>query len=247
MRSLRRVERTWNHLGRTDPMWAVLTNSREWDEEAFFATGVSEIARVMARLEELGLEVGRRRALDFGSGLGRLTRALAAHFDEVLGLDIAESMVARARELNAEFPGCEFALNRSPDLAALEDESFDFVYSYITLQHMPPDVASGYMAEFARVLRPGGAMVFQMPSKRRTGVDERGPMRSFLLRARAAAGLAVRLGRRHMEMHTMTPEGVAGVLAASGASLIDARPDGAGGRRWESRTYTAIKPAAGEA
>ena len=239
--SLKRVERTWNHLGQSDPMWAVLTNKRDWDEEEFFATGAVEIDRAMARLEALGLDIDRGRALDFGSGLGRLSRALSSHFDEVVGIDIAESMVTRATELNATYPGCRFVLNRRPDLSLLDDSTFDFVYSYITLQHMPAGVAGDYMREFARVLKPGGVAMFQMPTRRREGVDEVGTARSALLRLRGALGLMVRLGRRHMEMHTMSREEVTTVMRAAGAEVVEATLDGAGGRRWEGLVYTAVK------
>ena len=74
------LEQNWDDLGRRDPMWAILTspNKRKnrWDEDEFFATGVEVVAEVMAGLDGLGIVVSRRRALDFGCGVGRLTQAL---------------------------------------------------------------------------------------------------------------------------------------------------------------------------
>ena len=44
--------------------------------------------------------------------------------------------------------------------------------SFITLQHIPPDAVRSYLAEFVRILRPGGAMFFQLPSHRNTQLVE---------------------------------------------------------------------------
>ena len=78
-------------------LWAILSYSDRkfgaWDREEFFRTGEVEIEELMARAEELGRPVGRASALDFGCGVGRLTRALSAHFESCLGLDISETMV----------------------------------------------------------------------------------------------------------------------------------------------------------
>jgi hypothetical protein len=45
--------------------------------------------------------------------------------------------------------------------------SFDFIYSDIALQHIPPDQSRAYIAEFLRVLRPGGLAVFQLTAEHR--------------------------------------------------------------------------------
>ncbi len=43
------------------------------------------------------------------------------------------------------------------------DGSFSLVYSRITLQHISPDYTRSYLAEFARVLAPGGVLSIQVP------------------------------------------------------------------------------------
>jgi ubiquinone/menaquinone biosynthesis C-methylase UbiE len=97
--------------------------------------------------------------------LGRLTRAHADRFDHCVGVDIAPRMVEGARELNADRPGCEFRVNPGADLAQFEDRRFDLVYSSIVLQHVPRrDWIEAYLREFVRVLGPGGALVFTLPS-----------------------------------------------------------------------------------
>jgi len=167
--SLDHTKRTYEKFGREDPLYAVLTTDQfrhGQNEDQFFASGREEIARVMTRVGAVGIEVARGRALDFGCGVGRLTQALADHFERVVGVDIAASMVERARQANRHGDRVQYLVNAVDDLRALESGSFDFVYSNITLQHVPPEASRRYIAEFMRVLRPGGAAVFQVPSGR---------------------------------------------------------------------------------
>jgi SAM-dependent methyltransferase len=166
---LEQHEQDWNELAELDPYWAILTASGKrfgrWNPDEFFATGPPEVEGLMNRAAELGHPQQRRRALDFGCGLGRVTRALAGHFDECVGVDISEGMVKGARELNEDVGGVIFVVNRATDLRVFADESFDFVYSNIALQHVPDrQVIKSYIADFCRVLRPGGLLVFQLPS-----------------------------------------------------------------------------------
>ncbi len=108
----------------------------------------------------------KKRALDFGCGVGRLTQALAAHFEQVDGVDVSRGMIKLADDLNPFPDSCRFHLNQAGDLALFETGSFDFVFSQITLQHMPPKYSRRYIREFIRLLRPGGVMVFQIPAGR---------------------------------------------------------------------------------
>ena len=86
------------------PPRAILTEPDKrhggWDVEEFFASGRAEVDEAIGRLGALGLRPRRGRALDFGCGVGRLTQALAWHFDECVGVDIAPSMVEHARRYN---------------------------------------------------------------------------------------------------------------------------------------------------
>jgi SAM-dependent methyltransferase len=167
--NLRDLRDTWDELGRRDAMWAVLSGPlegrRSWNRDDFFRTGVEEIAAVLRRTTQLGVPPHLGRALDFGCGIGRLSQALALHFSSVDGVDISAAMLEQARHLNLAGNRCTFHLNDSESLAMFPDASFDFVYSSITLQHMEPRYSRGFIAEFYRVTRPGGVVVFQIPGE----------------------------------------------------------------------------------
>jgi len=166
---LRRHKRDWEDLAVVDPLWAILTDPRRqngrWQLGEFFETGTAEIASILRTAAELDYPKSQKRALDFGCGVGRTTRALAAFFEECIGVDISERMVAQARRLNVDRTSCTFLVNVEPNLRQFESSGFDFVYSNLVLQHQPSrQLAQRYIGELLRVLRPGGLLVFQMPS-----------------------------------------------------------------------------------
>jgi len=165
---IRELQRHWDEFGKRDPLWAVLTSpakkNNQWDVDEFFAHGEQEIDEVMRYLDTLGIDVARRRALDFGCGVGRLTQALARYFDRVDGVDIAPSMIELAEKYNRHGEACCYHLNETDDLRLFADNMFDFIYSCITLQHMRPVYARKYIAEFLRILAPSGVLIFQLPS-----------------------------------------------------------------------------------
>lgn len=158
----------WERLARLDPLWAILSESdkrgRKWALEEFLATGAREAAEMVARAEAAGERIGGKRALDFGCGVGRWSLALRKYFDTVVGVDVSETMVKMATEIHRADPGLSFRVNRAPDLSQFADDTFDFVNSHITLQHIPPLLARKYIAEFFRIVRPGGHVYFQLPS-----------------------------------------------------------------------------------
>jgi ubiquinone/menaquinone biosynthesis C-methylase UbiE len=209
-------------------MWAVLTYSSSWDAEEFFATGEAEIEALMSELESAGVTVRPEAALDFGCGVGRLTRALSKRFETVTGLDIAPSMLEEAQRQNEDLDNCRWALNREADLGLFEDACFDLAYSNITLQHGPPALARRYIAELVRVLRPGGVLVFQLPDA---------PARSL---RRGLRSLITRV-RGHMAMYGMDRSEVVGLLEGAGAEVVLVRPDDAGGPGWPGFRYVAIR------
>jgi arabinofuranan 3-O-arabinosyltransferase len=226
-RKLAAIGRAWETLAEGDPLWAICVAPEAkhggWDVARFYATGAAEVDAVLSRASELGMRVRGERALDFGCGAGRLTRPLAARFDLVDGVDIAPGMLELARRDNPVASKCRFLLNSRPDLALFPDGEFDLVYTSVVLQHLSPALARTYLAEFARVLRPGGSLVFQLPTRPR--LTPRG-----LLYRCLPAGLIGLLQRRllgypaPMRMHGMSERRVRALLARHGVEVLAAEP-----------------------
>jgi SAM-dependent methyltransferase len=89
-------------------------------------------------------------ALDAACGTGRYAEYLAGRGHRVIGVDSSPDMLDRAR---ARVPSGQFVLGDLGQLP-LPDKSVDLVVSALALSHVP--ALAPVMAEFARVLRPGG-------------------------------------------------------------------------------------------
>jgi SAM-dependent methyltransferase len=118
--------------------------------------------RVIGRLLEAAGAGRGERVLDVASGPGYVAARAAQQGAEVVGVDVAEAMVALARQ---HHPELEF---RRADAEALPfaDGSFDAVVGNFLMHHLgrPEHAMSG----FARVLTPGGRLaltVWDLPDR----------------------------------------------------------------------------------
>jgi ribosomal protein L11 methylase PrmA len=129
---LQELQKNWNEFAQIDPLWAIITwpekKGNKWDVEEFFSLGVHDIEAVMNHASSLGIIRQRRRALDFGCGVGRITQALARHFEEVCGIDIAPAMIELAKQYNRYGEKCRYYVNNTDDLTLFTDSSFDFYF-----------------------------------------------------------------------------------------------------------------------
>lgn len=92
-------------------------------------------------------------ALDAACGTGRFAAYLAERRHQVIGVDSSPDMLDRARQ---RVPEGEFLLGELQQLP-LPDDAVDLIVSGLALSHVP--ALGPVMAEFARVLRPGGSLV----------------------------------------------------------------------------------------
>ncbi|HEY6531129.1 MAG TPA: class I SAM-dependent methyltransferase [Acidimicrobiales bacterium] len=218
---LKMLQDNWNRMGEQDPLWAVASDpdyrGGRWDEDAFFATGRETITTVLDEAAARGLEVPRGAAFDFGCGVGRLSQALADHFEQVTGADIAPAMLEHARGYNRHGDHVTYVLNDRPDLSRWESSSFDFVLSEITLMHMEPKYFCSYIAEFLRICRPGGLIVFQLPGRRRRqAIREKipGPIWDLVMKVRTRRS-------PRMEIYGMDPPALREFVAEHGGRVED--------------------------
>jgi SAM-dependent methyltransferase len=247
--TLTRHQREWEELAEMDPFWAVLSAPEgkfgRWDAEEFFRIGEAIIGQLLASAAELGYPRERERALDFGCGLGRLTRALAPHFAHCTGVDISRPMIARARDFHAAIRNLAFVHNPEPDLSLFPDHHFDLIYTTIVLQHQP-DAATirAYIGEFKRVLKPGGLLAFQLPSHipPRLMLQPRARLYRLLRRLGIRQGLLYRhLGLSPGRMSYIPEPQVVAYLESLGANVLKVQPDDHAGPGIESRSYFVTK------
>lgn len=140
-----KVDRDWENFAKISPYFGVVT----WDEfkpenltdetlNGFFETGEKVIATVVEDIRQhLDKDFQPRRCLDFGCGVGRLVIPLARRFERVVGVDISETMMeeAAANCRKRGLSNVEFV--QSDDELTKVTGKFDFIHSYIVLQHIP--------------------------------------------------------------------------------------------------------------
>jgi SAM-dependent methyltransferase len=100
------------------------------------------------------------RALDAACGTGAVTQQLLARGHDVVGVDLSEGMLARARQA---VPQARFLVGDITHLP-IADRDVDHVVCSLALTHL--EDLRPFFAEAARVMRPGGHLLL---------VDTRGP------------------------------------------------------------------------
>jgi SAM-dependent methyltransferase len=241
------VRSTWERVGEDDPYWGVLswegTEHGQWDLEAFFLEGEREVCRFLEEADAMELTPVFGDALDFGCGVGRLSRALGRRFTNVIGVDISRPMIEQAQRLNpSDASNCRFLVSADQRLP-FEPQSFDFVLTNIVLQHMPRRLAENYIGEFIRVLRPGGLAIFQVPAELTTSSTSR----HVLVRAAMDAlpsGWREEIFRRRakpdprrLPMHGIPRTRVLRVAERNGGRIAACVEDRAAGKNWRSFHY----------
>ena len=211
-------------MARLDPLWAICTRddakNGRWDLDAFFASGEDEIAAVFSHLEARPAQFAA--ALDFGCGAGRIVRALSTRFDLCYGVDSSAEMVRLAREFNRDLENCVFEHKSYALLSQIRSDSIDFLYSSFVLQHLASErEALDYVREFARIVRPGGRIVFQLPEA--LSLRYRLQPRRRLFRALSKLGVSAEWLYRRARLHPISMIGVdatrvQSVLAGVGAA-----------------------------
>lgn len=149
----RDTDADWRELGATQPYWGVLTHADYRTEnltpanlEAFYASGGAYISDLVRRLKAATGKQAGGRALDFGCGTGRLAEAMTQHARSVTGYDISPGMLAQARKRKG----------KATYVDALPDGPFDWINSFIVLQHIAPERGLALIEDLLARLAPGG-------------------------------------------------------------------------------------------
>lgn len=99
---------------------------------------------------------GRRgRVLDLGCGPGHLTDYLRSLDLDATGIDIVPEFVAHAQ---AAYPSGRYELGSMEDLD-VAGQSVAGILAWYSLIHLPPQRLDGVLAEFRRIMAPGGTLV----------------------------------------------------------------------------------------
>jgi SAM-dependent methyltransferase len=135
------------------------------DRETWLRTSAVDAELIRGALERAGRPIeGMRAILDFGCGCGRVARHWGVlQGPEIHGADVSRGGVRWCRR-HLRFMDTV----RSDHLPPLPypDGRFDFIYSLSVLTHLPEQAGRDWLAELARVLEPGGLLLFTVHGPR---------------------------------------------------------------------------------
>ncbi len=105
----------------------------------------------------VGEHVRGRESIDFGCGPGRSTRFLRELGFQVTGIDIAEDMIRKARELD---PSGDYRLVPGDDLSSFQSGTYDLVLAAFTFDNIAGrDNKVRILRDLGRLLSPEGRLV----------------------------------------------------------------------------------------
>lgn len=222
------TDRDWEEWGKSDPYFGVLSSdefhAKNLDEAAlakFFEKGEKHIDQVLRTIRDrLDKDFNVRRCADLGCGVGRLVIPLAGLSDEVVGIDVSESMLAEA-QANCQKRQIEnVSFVQSDDNLSRLSGQFNLVHSCLVLQHIPTARGMRILEALAKRLEAGGGVVIQFYFR----CDAPKLIRALVkLRYRLPIANAARnlmrgrpLTEPAMQLHTYSLDDVVGLMVDSG-------------------------------
>ena len=146
----------WDKLAKENYRFYIYTDlGREITYGQFIASGEADYKKYVEDdpiIQEKFPDRSGLSALEIGCGAGRILRPMARDFGRVVGIDVSGEMIAKARDIvDAEL------LETDGEHIPLEDNSIDFVFSYLVFQHIKNYVlVENNFKDVARILKPGG-------------------------------------------------------------------------------------------
>ena len=154
----KKMKRDWDRRAKIDPLYWVAA-TQEADEKSYHESAAKDAQALLDGLRGRVDESGH--VLDLGCGIGRMTAPIAQSFARVVGVDVSSEMIDQAKLRHSDVDNLEFAVNDGTGLGDFENASFDLVFSYSVLPHLPPEVVRSYFHEVNRILKPGGWFRYQ--------------------------------------------------------------------------------------
>jgi len=157
------MRRDWDTRARKNAFHYIASWRKEWDRESFIASGEEDFERlVIPILARCNLPAAGKSMLELGCGAGRMTASFAKRFEHVYAFDLSHEMLSRAQRMHTEQRNILWLLSNGVDLSCVASDSMDFVFQLS--RPAAPSGGSAHLAihrEMLRVLRPGGAFLFQ--------------------------------------------------------------------------------------
>jgi ubiquinone/menaquinone biosynthesis C-methylase UbiE len=182
------AHRAWrdNSAGENRARW------NRWDWSLLGEEWTASEAWKQALVDEVLLPTipARGTVLEIGPGGGRWSVLLAARSERLVLVDVAQRPLDLVAERLRDVGNVEYLLTDGSALTGVADASVDAVWSFDVFVHIAPGDQAAYLAEIARVVRPGGIAAIHHADGRNRGLAPsrsgwRAPMTAELFAALA--------------------------------------------------------------
>ena len=128
------------------------------EPNTFLASGQRTVLEYLEELNDHGYDPRDfERILDFGVGLGRLLRHYFPFPAELHGCDVTEKVVNYSQGIYGQ--RARIVQSRLTPPLPYEDQYFDYIYANSVFTHIQHDLLPDWIAELARVARPGACVI----------------------------------------------------------------------------------------
>jgi ubiquinone/menaquinone biosynthesis C-methylase UbiE len=165
-----------------------------------------EVERHLGRVQHFLQPAATDQLLEIGCGRGFLTRRVQAIAPLTRGIDLNPEAIANGTTQHLEVMDAEHL--------AFADESFDKIYSFHAIEHIP-DLAAAFR-EIDRVLRPGGSALLVYPAE---------PIRGLYVVPTAMILFGNPWRAREIHIHKLTPRRLRPYLAGTELQVARSRLD----------------------
>lgn len=158
------TDKDWESYGQVSPYFGVISDEKFLPEnlsesalEDFFASGVDHIENIFDLIaKHIEPDFTPERCLDFGCGVGRIVLPLAQRFNHVVGVDVSNAMLEEATRNSKKYGVNNVEFIQSDDTLSRVSGTFDFIHSYIVMQHIPPARGERLLLRLLELLNEGG-------------------------------------------------------------------------------------------
>lgn len=157
-------EKSWKKWGEIDPYYGVLSDDKfrkssiDDNLDDFFQSGKDYVEGRISKIENHFGPIEKKKALDFGCGVGRLAFPLSENFASVTGVDISPAMLDEARRISLKTGNEKVEFLLASEFSKLQNGQFDYVNSYIVIQHIETSKGMEIIQKLGQLVADGGAL-----------------------------------------------------------------------------------------
>lgn len=165
------IQLVWSNLGIKEPHFSVYSHSKfkpdnfkkKDSQETFFKSGKVELDNTLQYLYKIGITPDYEgTAIEWGCGVGRVTRFLAEKFFKIFAYDISLPHIHLAQDylLENNLKNTDFI--HLENLNKIYIPPYSFFYSKIVFQHNPPPLTKYLLNLILDSILPNGIFVLQL-------------------------------------------------------------------------------------